>query len=121
MHDFFTRNRQSFSNDQTLGRTGNVKHAIVTPNTKPISVPPRRIPFSKRAVVKDHIDRMLADNIIKPTNSPWGSPIVLASKKDGTQRFCVDYRQLNEATTKDVFLFLRVVVFFFLLCGCVVF
>src|SRR3569832_84803 len=121
MPDINTPNRQSFSNDQSLGRTGIVKHAIVTPNTKPISMPPRRIPFSKRAIVKDHIDRMLADNIIKPSSSPWGSPIVLASKKDGTQRFCVDYRQQNEATTKDVYPLPRVDDIFALLGGSAVY
>ena len=41
--------------------------------------------------------------VVQPSNSPWASPIVLVRKKDGTLRFCVDYRGLNSVTKKDTF------------------
>jgi len=46
---------------------------------------------------------MLSKNLISPSHSPWASPIALVTKKDGTTRFCVDYRKLNAATKLDVY------------------
>ena len=47
------------------------------------------------------VQQMLSSGGICPSNSPWASPVVMVKKKDGSLRFCVDFRQLNEATIKD--------------------
>ncbi len=49
------------------------------------------------------IDDMLEHDTIRPSNSPWASPIVLVKKKDGSTRFCVDFRRVNEISRKDAY------------------
>ena len=47
------------------------------------------------------VQQMLSSGIIRPSNSPWASPVIMVKKKDSSLRFCVDFRQLNAATVKD--------------------
>ena len=89
--------------DGRLGRTGLVKHEIVTNEKRPIKQPVRRLGPAKDQIVDQELDKMLKAGVIEPSDSPWSSPVVLVKKKDGSIRFCVDYRQLNNVTRKDAY------------------
>ena len=80
-----------------------MKHAINTGSKAPIKQHLRRTPIHLQDTLNQHIDDMLERDVIEPSSSPWASGIVLVRKKDGTTRFCVDYRKLNDATIKDAY------------------
>ena len=89
--------------DSELGREKGVSHVINTEREKLIKQYPRRVPFSLRDKVEEMITKMEEQGVIQPSHSPWASPIVLVAKKDGSTRFCVDYRKLNVITKMDVY------------------
>ncbi|XP_058766771.1 uncharacterized protein LOC131640391 [Vicia villosa] len=78
-------------------------HIPLFPNTPPINVKPYRYPHSQKTAMTTIIQDMLKEGIITPSHSPFSSPVLLVKKKDGTWRFCVDYRALNAVTIKDRF------------------
>ena len=84
-----------------LGRTNLAKHNIDTGNAAPIRKPPYRVSPSQRQEIDKHVREMLDKNVIKPSTSPWASPILLVKKPNGTNRFCIDFRGVNKITTKD--------------------
>ncbi|PIK37653.1 putative RNA-directed DNA polymerase from mobile element jockey-like [Apostichopus japonicus] len=53
--------------------------------------------------VQEHVRKLLAKGVIKPSTSPYASPVVLVRKTDGTLRLCIDYRKLNGKTRKDAY------------------
>ncbi|GFU60160.1 retrovirus-related Pol polyprotein from transposon 412 [Trichonephila clavipes] len=93
--DVFSRN----SSD--IGHTTVTQHRIDTADHPPIKQHPRRLPFAKQEEVGTLLREMQENDIIEPSSSPWASPIILVRKKDGSTRFCVDYRKLNDVTKKD--------------------
>ncbi|UYV75961.1 hypothetical protein LAZ67_13001935, partial [Cordylochernes scorpioides] len=92
---------RSFSS--RLGRTNLAKHRIDTEDAKPIKHKPYRVSAKERDIIKEQIDEMLTEGIIRPSSSPWSFPVILVKKRDGKYRFCVDYRKLNNVTVKDVY------------------
>ena len=89
--------------DGKVGSTDLVRHTIDTGNASPIKTPYRPPAFAKRAIIDENLDQMLKNGVIEPSNSPWSSPVVLANKKDGSARFCIDLRRLNNITKKDAY------------------
>ena len=88
---------------EDLGRTSILNHRIETGEVQPIRQQVRRAPLPHRGIVQDLLKDMLEKRVISPSKSPWASPIVLVKKKDGTTRFCVDYRKVNDVTRKDAY------------------
>src|SRR6188768_3179422 len=84
-----------------LGRTSIVKHEIDTGGHRPIKQVLRRHPFAHIQEIDMQVHEMLYQDVIEPSVSPWSSDVVIVKKKDGTLRFCIDYRKLNDVTVKD--------------------
>ena len=91
------------SGDHDLGQTNLTEHTINTGNSRPVKIPPRRIPIHKRQEAEEVVEKLKQQGLIEPSKSPWSSALVFVRKKDGSLRCCVDYRQLNAATIKDTY------------------
>ena len=85
-----------------MGRTQFVKHSITTEGS-PVRQPVRRVPQALKEVIDTEMTKMLEHGVVKPSSSPWSSSVVLVKKKDGSWRFCVDYRKLNAVTHRDAY------------------
>ena len=72
-----------------------VRHSFELKDYTPIYHRPRRMSPRDNEIVREEIDKMLKAGIIRPADSAWAFPVVIATKKDGGPRFCVDYRLLN--------------------------
>ena len=86
-----------------MGHTNATKHKIVLkdPDTPPFKEHFCRIPPPQLDEVREHLKLMLDAGVIQPSNSPWCNAVVLIRKKDGSLRFCIDFRKLNSLTVKD--------------------
>ena len=101
LHTFLANNHDIFClQEGERGSTALVTMEIDTGDTTPKKQPPRRMPFME---VARQLKNMQQDGVIQPSNSPWSSPVVMVRKKDGSHRFCVDYRALNSLTKADTF------------------
>ena len=74
-----------------LGHSNVVQHVINTGDSVPIKQHPYRTPIVQRERIAQLIEQMEEQGIVKPSRSPWASPVVLVPKKDGSTCFCVDY------------------------------
>ena len=61
------------------------------------------MPFAVREEVARQLKNMQEAHVIQQSTSPWASPVVMVRKKDGSHRFCVDYRHLNAVTKTDTY------------------
>ena len=93
--------RHIFSDKNTPLAKCNLQPIKIVTEGAPICQRAYRTPLLKRQAISKAVDEMLAQGIIQPSCSPWASPVTLVPKPDGSIRFCVDYRKLNQITRKD--------------------
>ena len=85
----------------TPGHTTLLHHDIQLVSSIPFRTKSRPIPYTMLDTVNEEVSKMLDLNIIEPSKSPFCSPIVIVKKKDGSNRFCIDFRALNNHTVFD--------------------
>lgn len=71
------------------------------PGSAPVSIRPYRYSASQKTEIEKLVDDMLSTGLIQPSTGPYSSLVLLVHKKDGSWRFCVDYRELNKCTVPD--------------------
>ncbi|GJX12525.1 putative reverse transcriptase domain-containing protein [Tanacetum coccineum] len=73
------------------------------PGATPIAKAPYRLALSEMKELMSQLQELLDKGFIRPSSSPWGAPILFVKKKDGSMRMCIDYRELNKVTVKNVY------------------
>ena len=91
------------AHEEDFGKSAAVLHHIPTGTAPPSRERYRPIPPSLYVELRGLLAGMLESGVIQDSSSPWAAPVVLVKKKDGTWRFCVDYRRLNALTHKDAY------------------
>ena len=86
-----------------LGRVESTEHKIETDGAEPINTRQYRCPISKREIIRNEAQKMIVAGIVKPSDSPWNSPVVLVAKPSGEHRFAIDFRKLNGVTKKQAY------------------
>lgn len=87
--------------DDDLGSVTSVQHHIPTTDDKPVQLPYRRVIPGMMKELREHLNLLIRQGIIRESESSYASPIVLVRKKDGRLRMCCDFRRLNEKTRRD--------------------
>ena len=83
------------------GTTNLAEHKIEMVTDDPVRVKPYPIPYSLREELKQDIEQMLDMGVIRKSDSPYSSPIVIVRKKDGSNRICIDFRRVNKLSRFD--------------------
>jgi len=81
---------------------GSLDHAIpLEKDSKPVFSPIYNLSETELQVLREYIDENLRKGFIRPSTSPFGSPVLFVKKPDGSLRLCIDYRALNRITIKN--------------------
>ena len=96
-----TKHKSVMSAGPDISRTNLIYHKIELDRSEPIRQGLRRVPHEQIRILKTEVDKLQKINAIEPSTSPFASPTILVKNKDGTMRFCIDYRQINSVTKTD--------------------
>ncbi|CAK9829692.1 Retrovirus-related Pol polyprotein from transposon 17.6 [Anthophora retusa] len=100
---FFSNSLFATMADNNEQRPCSVEVVISLKKDQPVIFRPRRLAFTDKEKLRTILDDLLREGVIKPSNSPYASPIVLTRKKNGEIRLCIDYREINKNTIRDNF------------------
>lgn len=104
LKDLVEKNVGAFSQHPLdYGHTKTVQHEIPLVDSRPFRLPYRKIPPSQWQDVRKLLIEMETAGVIRASKSPYASPVVVVTKKDGSLRLCIDYRKLNSCSTRDAF------------------
>jgi hypothetical protein len=78
------------------------------PGTGPVAKSPYWMLSDELDELKKQLKKLLEQGFVRPSASPWGSPMLFVEKKDGTKRMCIDYRTLNSMTIKNKYPLLKI-------------
>ncbi|MCO5604727.1 hypothetical protein L7F22_058897 [Adiantum nelumboides] len=85
-------------------KRGDDDHMIeLIPGSSPPNKPPYRVSQAQQEEIMRQVNELVEKGMVRPSSSPFCSPVLLVQKKDGTYRMCVDYRALNRITIKNRF------------------
>ena len=88
----------------TLPPKRNVDHQIeLIPGAAPVSIPPYRLSRLEEDEIAKQLKEYLSMGHIRYSKSPWGAPVLLVKKKEGSWRMCINYRRLNKMTIKNAY------------------
>ena len=83
------------------GDTNLAQHRIDLTSDVPVRQTPYAVPFALKSSLKKELQQMEDLGIIRKSDSPYASPVVVVKKKDGSNRICIDFRRLNKITVTD--------------------
>lgn len=104
IQEVLQQHQQVFSEPSGLPPGCETDHAIpLREGTDPVNMRPFRYPHIQKNEIERLVQKMLTTGIIRPSVSPFSSPVLLVKKKDESWHFCVDYKALNKANIPDKF------------------
>ncbi|MCO5572769.1 hypothetical protein L7F22_026528 [Adiantum nelumboides] len=99
LRDFFDIFPEDLS---SLSPPRDIDHEIeIFPRSEPVSKRAYKLSLPEAIELKEQLCQLIEQGLIRPSNSPWGAPVLFQKKKDGSLRLCIDYRGLNQVSLKN--------------------